>query len=125
MEDPLLCMKPRIFLKHVQRMRSKISRTMALYSHGQIRRCVVSLIWIEEGLLGHVEFSHPGCLSDYAYGVVTLLEANERPKTPFMFFNMWTHHPTYLDTVKLSGKKRLEEQSNINSSLNCTILSRS
>lgn len=66
----------------------------------KLDRAMVNSIWIEEGLLGHVEFSHPGCLSDHAYGVVTLLDANERPKTPFMFFNMWTHHPTYLDTVK-------------------------
>lgn len=74
----------------------------------KLDRAMVNSTWIEEGIVGHVEFSHPGCHSDHAHGIVTLLDINQKPKPPFRFFNMWTKHPSYLDIVKTEWDKNIQ-----------------
>lgn len=78
----------------------------------KLDRAMVNSTWIEQGLVGHAEFTFPGCLSDHAYCIVTLLDASPRPKPPFRFFNMWTKHPLTMILSKPNGRKRLEEPSN-------------
>lgn len=73
----------------------------------KLDRAMINAAWLEAGLLGFAEFFLPGCLSDHAYGIVTLIDAYQRPKPPFRFFNMWTKHPTYHEVIKTKWEEEV------------------
>ncbi|XP_074577497.1 uncharacterized protein LOC141833890 [Curcuma longa] len=66
----------------------------------KLDRAMVNALWLEQDRSSYAEFHPPGVYSDHAICTVSILDAGRRKPKPFKFFNMWTTHPNFTQTVQ-------------------------
>ena len=66
----------------------------------KLDRVMINDGWIQAGHFSHTVFCPIGILSDHAASITSLFEARSQHRRMFQFFNMWTAHPDFLDTVR-------------------------
>ncbi|XP_074579559.1 uncharacterized protein LOC141836051 [Curcuma longa] len=64
------------------------------------RVMMVNALWLEQDRSSYVEFRPLGVISDHTSCLVAILDSSERRSKPFKFFNMWTTHPRFMQTVQ-------------------------
>ncbi|XP_022849889.1 uncharacterized protein LOC111371978 [Olea europaea var. sylvestris] len=60
---------------------------------------MVNDFWMHMGFSSSAEFLPSGCLSDHSPCIVSIFTCDEVKKKPFKFFNMWTKHKKFHETV--------------------------
>jgi exonuclease III len=65
----------------------------------KIDRVTVNTHWYTVQQMAHVHFGTPGAFSDHSPSTVQLGLRAPQGKRNFKFFNMWTPHPQFLETV--------------------------
>lgn len=62
----------------------------------KLDKVMINPRWTNANLYGLAEFLAPGCVSDHALCLVTILEESIVRKKPLKFFNMWTLNENFI-----------------------------
>lgn len=67
----------------------------------KLDRVLVNDIWVQRDLPASTVFLTPGC-SDHSPSITTILGNSKKGKKSFIFYDMWTGHEVFLDTIRQS-----------------------
>ncbi|XP_074573473.1 uncharacterized protein LOC141829894 [Curcuma longa] len=66
----------------------------------KLDRAMVNALWLEQDRSSYAQFHPPEVFLDHALCTVSIMDVGRRKRKPFKIFNMWTTHPSFLQTVQ-------------------------